>query len=227
MLIQELTKRECVEILTRLRFGRLGCSHDNQPYIVPIYFAYDDRHLYTFATVGQKIEWMRANPLVCVQADEIIDHYHWTSVIVQGRYEELPDSRERNPECTRAYELLRERAMWWEPASVARLRLVAAEKAVPIYYRVHIYRVTGRRASPDSVETLTLVAPGISSKSEGWLKSLLRRARFGGPDRSSRGMSPIGEGASKMNGGRFTMVRAVTERRVQHLPRVGSTVRGR
>ena len=80
MQIQELTKKECVEILTRVRFGRLGCSHDNQPYIAPIYFAYDDRHLYTFSTVGQKIEWMRANPLVCVQADEIVDHYHWTSV---------------------------------------------------------------------------------------------------------------------------------------------------
>ena len=167
MLIQELTKKECIEILTRLRVGRLGCAHDNQPYIVPIYFAYDDHHLYTFATVGQKIEWMRANPLVCVQADDIVDHYHWTSVIVQGRYEELLDGRERNPDRTRAYELLQERAMWWEPASVAPPHRVAAEKVIPIYYRIHIDQVTGRRASPDPVETSTLVEPGITPKSEG------------------------------------------------------------
>lgn len=167
MLIQELTKEECVEILTRLRFGRLGCAHDNQPYIVPIYFAYDDSHLYTFSTVGQKIEWMRANPLVSVQADDIVDHYHWTSVIVQGRYEELLDSPEWNPERTRAYELLREQAMWWEPACVAPPRLVAAEKEIPIYYGIHIDQVTGRRASPDPVETVTLVEPGRTPQSEG------------------------------------------------------------
>jgi uncharacterized protein len=186
MLIQELAKKECVELLTRLRFARLGCAYGNQPYVVPIYFAYDDGHLYTCATGGQKIEWMRANPLVCVQADEIVDRYHWTSVIVQGRYEELVDRGEGNLERTRAHDLLREKAMWWEPACVATPHLVAAEKVIPIYYRVHVDQMSGRRASPDRVEALTLVEPGISPKSEGWLKSLLRRARFDGPKRSSR-----------------------------------------
>jgi uncharacterized protein len=191
MLIQELTNKECIEILTRLRFGRLGCSHDNQPYIVPIYFAYGDSHLYTFATVGQKIEWMRANPLVCVQADEIADHYHWTSVIVQGRYEELLARREGNPERRRAYELLQEQAMWWEPASVAPPHLVAAEKAIPIYYRIHIDKVTGRRASPDRVESFTLLERGITPKSEGGLKRSppVRWARRA--DRSSRLRSSV------------------------------------
>jgi pyridoxamine 5'-phosphate oxidase-like protein len=61
MVILELTNNECIKVLTRLGFGRLGCSQDNQPYIVPIYFAYHERYLYSFATLGQKIEWMRAN----------------------------------------------------------------------------------------------------------------------------------------------------------------------
>jgi len=72
MLILELTNKECIEMLTRLRFGRVGCSPDNQSYVVPIHFAYHDGHLYSIAAPGQKIEWMRANPLVCVAADEII-----------------------------------------------------------------------------------------------------------------------------------------------------------
>ena len=38
---------------------------------------------------------MRANPLVSVEADEIIDQSHSTSVIVQGRYEELLDTPDR------------------------------------------------------------------------------------------------------------------------------------
>ncbi len=54
-------------ILELLRFGRLGCSRD-KPYIVPINFAYHDRHLYSVAALGQKIETMRANPLVYVEA---------------------------------------------------------------------------------------------------------------------------------------------------------------
>jgi uncharacterized protein len=34
---------------------------------------------------------MRANPKVCVQADEIQNQGEWISVIVYGEYEELPD----------------------------------------------------------------------------------------------------------------------------------------
>jgi nitroimidazol reductase NimA-like FMN-containing flavoprotein (pyridoxamine 5'-phosphate oxidase superfamily) len=68
--ILELTNDQCIKALTRLGFGRLACSHDNQSYVVPIYFAYRERYLYSFATLGQKIDWMRANPLVCVEADE-------------------------------------------------------------------------------------------------------------------------------------------------------------
>jgi nitroimidazol reductase NimA-like FMN-containing flavoprotein (pyridoxamine 5'-phosphate oxidase superfamily) len=38
--------------------------------------------LYGFAFHGQKIDWMRANPNVCVEVDEIVDQYHWTTVLV-------------------------------------------------------------------------------------------------------------------------------------------------
>jgi hypothetical protein len=34
---------------------------------------------------------MRTNPLVCVQADEVTNSEQWISVIVFGRFEELPD----------------------------------------------------------------------------------------------------------------------------------------
>ena len=38
---------------------------------MPIYFAYHDGYLYSFSTVGRKIEWMRGNPLVCLETDEV------------------------------------------------------------------------------------------------------------------------------------------------------------
>jgi nitroimidazol reductase NimA-like FMN-containing flavoprotein (pyridoxamine 5'-phosphate oxidase superfamily) len=90
MLLREMSRRECDELLARLGFGRLACARDKQPYIVPIYFVSDPSHLYGFSTMGQKIEWMRLNSLVCVEADEVRSHSERASVVVRGRYEEIP-----------------------------------------------------------------------------------------------------------------------------------------
>jgi nitroimidazol reductase NimA-like FMN-containing flavoprotein (pyridoxamine 5'-phosphate oxidase superfamily) len=57
MFIQKMTEAECLNTLARGRLGRLACAHENQPYIVPIYFAYQHPYLYAFATPGQKVEW--------------------------------------------------------------------------------------------------------------------------------------------------------------------------
>jgi hypothetical protein len=83
-----MSQQECHEFLTRLSFGRLASARDNQPYVVPIYFAFEPNRLYGFATMGQKIEWMRSNPLVCVEVDEVQSHIHWSSIVLQGRYED-------------------------------------------------------------------------------------------------------------------------------------------
>ena len=91
MLVSEMQPRECYEFLARVGFGRLACVRENQPYIVPVYFAYEPHRLYGFATLGQKVDWMRSNPRVAVEADEVKSHIEWTSVVVQGRYEEFPD----------------------------------------------------------------------------------------------------------------------------------------
>jgi hypothetical protein len=65
MVINEMTEKDCRDILARSLIGRLGCSHDNQPYVLPICLAYGRDYFYVFSTFGQKIEWMRANPKVC------------------------------------------------------------------------------------------------------------------------------------------------------------------
>jgi nitroimidazol reductase NimA-like FMN-containing flavoprotein (pyridoxamine 5'-phosphate oxidase superfamily) len=173
MLIVELTDKECVELLTRLRFGRLGCSRDDQPYVVPINFAYHDRQLYSVAALGQKIEWLRANPLACVEADEIIDHDHWMSVVVRGRYEELLNTPEWKMERELAYSLLQRRNMWWEPAFGREAHRGAVEQVMPVYYRIHIDEVYGRRGSPDPVKTGTLAESVRASACKGWLKRFL------------------------------------------------------
>jgi nitroimidazol reductase NimA-like FMN-containing flavoprotein (pyridoxamine 5'-phosphate oxidase superfamily) len=92
MFIQEMTRSDCLSTLTRARLGRLACTRENQPYVVPIYFVYQEPYLYSFSMPGQKVEWMRSNPLVCVEFDEGEGRDEWTSIVILGRYEELPDT---------------------------------------------------------------------------------------------------------------------------------------
>src|SRR5580700_4256028 len=81
MLINEIPDKECREILARATVGRLACSHQDQPYVIPTYLAYDDGWIYLFATFGKKIEWMRENPKVCVEIEEVAANSQWVSVI--------------------------------------------------------------------------------------------------------------------------------------------------
>jgi nitroimidazol reductase NimA-like FMN-containing flavoprotein (pyridoxamine 5'-phosphate oxidase superfamily) len=155
MLIQEMTVDECRIALEQADFGRLACVRADQPYIVPIYFSYNDKHLYGVTTLGQKIEWMRSNPLVCVEIDERTNHYQWMSVVVFGRYEELPDTPEYAAARAHALEVLQKREMWWHTACVAGEK---REHSVPILYRMHIEQMTGHRATPDAIEAATLGA---------------------------------------------------------------------
>jgi hypothetical protein len=133
---------------------------DDQPYIVPIYLSYDGTHLYGLTTLGQKIEWMRSNPRVCVEIDERTSHFQWTSVVVFGRYEELPDTPEHAAARARALEVLQKREMWWQPACIATEK---REQRSPIFYRVHIEQVTGHRAVPDAIEA-AMLARGASTE---------------------------------------------------------------
>jgi uncharacterized protein len=150
MIISDLTAKECRQLLAQSNFGRLACARDNQPYIVPIYFAYEPDRLYAFATKGRKIEWMRANPLVCVQIDDVQSHYEWTSVIVNGRYEEFPDTLEYSQSRSEAQYQLEKRELWWQTAYVAqRRREEPAGFNTPIFYCIHIEELTGLCATAD------------------------------------------------------------------------------
>jgi len=152
MFVQKLSEEECLNFLKQIMFGRLACVRDKQPYVVPIYFVSDDKHLYGFTTLGQKIRWMRDNPMVCVEADEVIDHLHWTSVVVLGKYQELDDKASLRGLREYALELLQHRTMWWQPAVMTTRDSDSADRAAPhIFYRIRIDEISGRRASPDSL----------------------------------------------------------------------------
>ena len=144
MLIQELSERDCFEVLGRGTLGRLGCARHDQPYVVPIHFSFDPdrRCLYAFSAIGQKIEWMRDNPQVCLEVEEIGDSHQWTTVVVMGRYLEIQRAPEDAEARRRAELLFQQRQEWWLPASG---RTKAGEHGEVVVYSILIDRVTGRR----------------------------------------------------------------------------------
>ncbi len=149
MIINEMTQDECGAFLTSASFGRLGCSLDDQPYVVPIYFVYEPDNIYVFSTFGQKTEWMRANPKVCLQVDEITNQAQWRSVIASGRYQELPEPQ-YTAEREHARSLLEKHCQWWQNALGERQLRLGNRSIAPLFFRIHIDSMTGLRAIADS-----------------------------------------------------------------------------
>ena len=156
MFVHEMSRAECNNALSGATYGRLACAHNNQPYVLPLNFVFDgDSHLYGFTTLGQKVEWMRSNPLVCFEIDEVKNHNRWSSVIVFGSYEELPDKPEFETARIHLQEHLQKRVMWWEPAYISQEHRDKPHSLTPIFFRIKIENVTGHRANSDESETAT------------------------------------------------------------------------
>jgi nitroimidazol reductase NimA-like FMN-containing flavoprotein (pyridoxamine 5'-phosphate oxidase superfamily) len=101
------TKEEVDQILRTANVGRLGLSKNNQPYVVPLNFFYDETgHIYVHsAESGMMIEFLISNPTVCFEVDEYIatipDEFTckfdaaYRSVIVFGTARILTDLEQR------------------------------------------------------------------------------------------------------------------------------------
>jgi nitroimidazol reductase NimA-like FMN-containing flavoprotein (pyridoxamine 5'-phosphate oxidase superfamily) len=173
MILEKLTEAECLGVLARGRLGRLACARENQPYIVPIYFAYQQPYVYAFTTPGKKVEWMRDNPRVCLEVDGVEDTEHWMSVIVFGRYEELGKMPEWEDPSLRAVELLNKDAGWWEPGCASNRLREPAPPLTPVFYRIRIDRISGRRATPNPSSASQASTCLPTRGSQGWLRTTL------------------------------------------------------
>jgi len=94
-MIGTMTLDEIERTLGRSRLGRLGCSANDRPYVVPITFAYFDGYVYGYSALGRKIRMMREQPYVCFEVEEIDGPSSWRSVIAEGEYEEVSDNSTR------------------------------------------------------------------------------------------------------------------------------------
>ena len=145
MLITEIGEEECRSILVNASHGHLGCCFSEQPYVVPISFAFEPDYFYIISTSGQKVDWMRKNPKVCVQVDEIKNEVSWVSVIANGTYQELLEPQ-YTEERKHARKLLDRRVRWWQTPLAERQAKSDNELIETLFFRVRVESFTGLRA---------------------------------------------------------------------------------
>lgn len=111
-----LTRQEVEDFLKQGFWGVLATSLGDEPYGVPIIYAYDEHGVFYVANgPGKKIRIMEQNPNVTLTVVELEDYgRRWRSVIVYGRVEMVHELGEK----LHAFNALRKQI----PRPAARLR---------------------------------------------------------------------------------------------------------
>jgi nitroimidazol reductase NimA-like FMN-containing flavoprotein (pyridoxamine 5'-phosphate oxidase superfamily) len=88
-MIGELSAPQIETLLHTQVIGRIGCHSSGITYVVPITYGYIDGAIVGHTGDGLKVRLMRENPRVCFEVEDLSHLPQWSSVIVQGQYEEL------------------------------------------------------------------------------------------------------------------------------------------
>ncbi|HBV96109.1 MAG: pyridoxamine 5'-phosphate oxidase [Peptococcaceae bacterium BICA1-7] len=79
-----LSREECAALLSAGRYGRLGLSICNLPYVIPISYVYFENSIYFHSSGrGKKVQMVNKNPHICFEVD-FLDKGCWSSVVVYG-----------------------------------------------------------------------------------------------------------------------------------------------
>jgi uncharacterized protein len=135
-------------ILGRNLLGRLGCTDGVITYVVPVNYVYDGHYIIAHSTDGKKIRYMRKNPKVCFEVDEMEDMMNWRSVIAWGDFEEINDELEKQ----QILSMMVEKMMKLKVSETAlpphtthdRPRPHQAGSISVVLWRIAVYKKTGR-----------------------------------------------------------------------------------
>ena len=147
LVVSEMQEHECWALLAASKVGRLACIvQAGTPYVVPMSFVFEDRHIYGFSLIGRKIHAMRAHPRACLEVDEIQSELNWWSIVVLGRFEELSETDHWRNERSHAWSLLQKvRPNWWRPGEESPLGATGAAQPPHTFFRIVCEQITGRR----------------------------------------------------------------------------------
>ncbi len=142
----EITNRKKMEkFLVQTMTGRLGLYDGEEPYIVPVLFAYKNSHIYIHSALeGRKIEILKHYPRACFEVDEFLGYdpvkgfTSYRSVLCFGTVHILASNDE--PSYLEALELITQK---YEPGG----KLSCMEGALVL--RLDVDMMTGRERIQD------------------------------------------------------------------------------
>lgn len=80
-----LSQDDCTSILSSSKFGRLGLSSDDNPYVIPMAYVYSGGKIYLHSRGGgKKIEMAAKNSRVCFEVD-LLNEDRWATVLAFGK----------------------------------------------------------------------------------------------------------------------------------------------
>ncbi|GAG09679.1 unnamed protein product [marine sediment metagenome] len=80
-----MTHDEMERLLEKCSCGRLGLNFQNEPYVVPVTYKYDQgRIFFHSAKQGKKVDFIKRNSRVCFEVDELQGDLGWATVICYG-----------------------------------------------------------------------------------------------------------------------------------------------
>ena len=147
-----LSAAEVEKVLEREVIGRIGCTRGDRVYVVPISYAYDGEFVYCHTSEGMKVDFMRSNPKVCFEVDNLNNMANWQSAIAWGTFEELTDPEQRR----KALHKLHERILPFIASETVRLSPdwpfppEELNRIPGITFRIRLSEKTGRFEMTDS-----------------------------------------------------------------------------
>ena len=141
--ILEMRDDEIYSLLQRVGYGHLACCRDDQPYVVPIYYACEGHDIFMYTTAGMKSEIIRDNPRICLKVEELLESGAWRSVVVIGDANEIVDRTARE----KAVGLIRHSNPTLLPALAIKWSNDWMRKNVEVVYKINIDSATGRQTS--------------------------------------------------------------------------------
>ena len=138
--VREMGNSWARETLGRLNYAHLACSRDDEPYVVPVHYAFDGDYVFIYTTEGKKSGILDSNPKVCLQAEDVEDNKHWVSVMAFGEVERVPDDAR-----SEALDLILNVNPTLTPAVSVRWMDSWVRTNVEVIYRFRPRKISGRK----------------------------------------------------------------------------------
>ncbi len=137
---RELSRDECLALLSRHNVGRIAFSYRDHVDIEPIHYQFSEGWLYGRTTSGTKLRTLAHNRWVAFEVDEIRALFDWESVVVKGALYLLERNGSQADNYAKAVDVLRHLV----PAALD------DEDPTPdrtVVFRIHTDQITGRAAT--------------------------------------------------------------------------------